>query len=76
MALVAVALGAGATIACRDNEISQRAFRYAEEFSWKNQALRHFELAEQLFAPSAGSACLPGRLLPLLGSQFRYNLCP
>ena len=30
------------------NEISQRAFRYAEEFSWKNQALRHFELAEQL----------------------------
>jgi glycosyltransferase involved in cell wall biosynthesis len=30
------------------NEISQRAFRYAEEFSWKNQALKHFKLAEQL----------------------------
>jgi glycosyltransferase involved in cell wall biosynthesis len=30
------------------NEISQRALRYAEEFSWKNQALQHSELAEQL----------------------------
>jgi glycosyltransferase involved in cell wall biosynthesis len=82
--IVAHALGAGATIACRDmegvgetvkmaggltsddlgkliggitelisdpglrNEMSQRAFRYAEEFSWKNQALKHFELVEQL----------------------------
>ncbi len=82
--IVAHALGAGATIACRDmegvgetiktaggltsrdlgkltagirelvlnpglrNEISRRAFRYAEEFSWKDQALKHFELAEQL----------------------------
>ncbi len=82
--IVAHALGAGATIACRDmegvgetvkmaggltsddlgkliggitelisdpglrNEMSQRAFRYAEEFSWRNQALKHFELAEQL----------------------------
>ena len=82
--IVAHALGAGATIACRDmegvgetvkmaggltsknlgnltagirelvlnpglrNEISQRAFSYAEEFSWRNQALKHFELAEQL----------------------------
>jgi glycosyltransferase involved in cell wall biosynthesis len=82
--IVAHALGAGATIACRDmegvgetirmaggltsrdrgkltagirelvlnpglrNEISQRALRYAEKFSWKNQALKHFQLAEQL----------------------------
>mgnify|MGYP001051194664 CR=1 FL=1 len=30
------------------NEVSERAVRYAEEFSWRNQALKHFELAEQL----------------------------
>ena len=30
------------------NEISQSAFRYAGELSWKNQALKHFQLAEQL----------------------------
>ncbi len=29
-------------------EMSERAARYAEEFSWRNQALKHFELAEQL----------------------------
>lgn len=82
--IVAHALGAGATIACRDlegvgetvrmagglisadfeqliagikelmlhprlrNEMAERAVRYAEEFSWKNQALKHFELAGQL----------------------------
>jgi len=28
--------------------MSERAVRYAEEFSWRNQALKHFELAEQL----------------------------
>ncbi len=82
--IVAHALGAGATIACRDmegvgetakmaggltsadfaqliagirelilnpvlrNRLSEKALRYAEEFSWRNQALKHFELAEQL----------------------------
>jgi hypothetical protein len=82
--IVAHALGAGATITCRDmegvgetvkmaggvtsvdfrqlvsrvkqlildprlrNELSERVLGYAEEFSWKNQALKHFELAEQL----------------------------
>jgi len=82
--IVAHALGAGATIACRDleavgqtvrmaggltsadfahliartkelildsrlrNEMSERAVGYAEGFSWRNQALKHFELAEQL----------------------------
>ena len=29
-------------------EISERALGYAEEFSWRNQVLRHLELAEQL----------------------------
>jgi hypothetical protein len=82
--IVAHALGAGATIACRDMEgvgetvklagglahadlgkllvdikelivdprlssqVSESALRYAEKFSWRNQALRHFELAEKL----------------------------
>ena len=82
--VLAHALGAGATIACRDmegvgetvkmagglacvgfeqaiaglkelvphpelrNEMSERAVRYAEEFSWENQASQHFELAERL----------------------------
>ena len=82
--IVAHALGAGATIACRDmegvgetvkmaggltsadldnlvagtkdiilsprlrNEISGRALQYAHDFSWRNQALAHFALAEQL----------------------------
>jgi glycosyltransferase involved in cell wall biosynthesis len=82
--IMAHALGAGATITCRDmegvgetvkiagglacvdfkqaiaslkelvlypelrNEMSERAIRYAEEFSWKNQALEHFKLAERL----------------------------
>jgi len=82
--ILAHALGAGATIACRNmegvgetvkmaggkafmdfeqaitglkelilnpelrNEMSHRAVMYAEEFSWRNQALEHFELAEQL----------------------------
>jgi len=81
---MAHALGAGATIACRDmegvgetvrmaggltcsdfgqlvdavrelvldpglrEEMSRKALRYAGEFSWRNQALKHFELAEQL----------------------------
>jgi hypothetical protein len=30
------------------DEMSERAVGYAEEFSWRNQALKHFELAEQL----------------------------
>jgi hypothetical protein len=30
------------------NEVSEKVLKYAEEFSWRNQALRHFELAEQL----------------------------
>ena len=82
--IVAHALGAGTTIACRDMEgvgetvrmaggltsanfgqliskierailapklrveISARALGYAEEFSWRNQVVRHLELAEQL----------------------------
>ena len=85
--IVAHALGAGATIACRDLEgvgetvkmagglahndlegllldirellldpslseqMSERALGYADNFSWRNQALRHFELAEQLYSP-------------------------
>lgn len=102
--IVAHALGARATIACRDmegigetvrmaggvacayfeqliseikqlmlnsrleNEVLERAMRYAEKFSWRNQALKHFELAEQLcrsrvqrLAPSL----LPASPLPL-----------
>jgi hypothetical protein len=31
------------------NEISERAVRYAEKFSWRNQASKHFELAERLW---------------------------
>ena len=82
--ILAHALGAGATITCRDmegvgetvkmagglacadfeqaiaslkelvlypelrNEMSDRAVRYAEEFSWRNQTLEHFKLAERL----------------------------
>jgi hypothetical protein len=82
--IMAYALGAGATIACRDMEgvgeavrmaggltsqnfggliarieqlileprlgdqASETASRYAQRFSWKNQASRHFELAEDL----------------------------
>ena len=82
--ILAHALGAGATVACRDmegvgetvkmagglacsgfgqviaelkelilapqlrSEMSERAVRYAREFSWRNQMLKHFELAEQL----------------------------
>ncbi len=82
--IVAHALGAGATIACRDmegvgetvrmaggltstdfgqlidgikelivnpmlrDELSERAVGYAELFSWRNQAARHFEIAERL----------------------------
>jgi len=85
--ILAHALGAGATIACRDmegvgetvkmagglahadfeqaitglkelilrpklrNEMSERAVKYAEEFSWRNQASQHFELAERLCQP-------------------------
>jgi hypothetical protein len=30
------------------NEMSERAVVYAEDFSWRNQALGHFELAERL----------------------------
>ena len=30
------------------NEMSEKAVRYAEEFSWRNQTLKHFELAERL----------------------------
>lgn len=87
--IVAHALGAGATIACRDmegvgetvrmaggltsvdfgqllarikqlilnpelgQEMISRALRYAEEFSWRNQALGHFELAGQLIRSRA-----------------------
>ena len=86
--ILAHALGAGATIACRDmegvgetvrkagglayvdfeqaiaglkelishpklrNEMSERAVKYAEEFSWRNQASQHFELTERLCQPS------------------------
>ncbi|MEE8373753.1 MAG: hypothetical protein V3R87_08545 [Dehalococcoidia bacterium] len=82
--ILAHALGAGATIACRDMEgvgeavriaggltshkfgdliagiqrlilepglgdqASEKASVYAQSFSWKNQASRHFELAEEL----------------------------
>jgi glycosyltransferase involved in cell wall biosynthesis len=31
------------------NEMSERAVRFAKEFSWENQASKHFELAEQLY---------------------------
>ena len=86
--ILSYALGAGATIACRDmegvgetvkmagglayvdfeqaiaglkelilhpklmNEMSERAVKYAEGFSWRNQASQHFELAERLCQPS------------------------
>ena len=30
------------------NEMSESAVRFAEELSWKNQALEHFKLAERL----------------------------
>ncbi|UCC61290.1 MAG: hypothetical protein JSV02_05585 [Dehalococcoidia bacterium] len=82
--IIAHALGAGATMACRDMEgvgetvrmaggltsanleelisgikqaivfpefrvtISERALRYAKDFSWKNQLWQHLKLAEQL----------------------------
>ena len=94
--ILAHALGAGATIACRDmegvgetvkmagglacvefeqaitglknlvlnpelrNEMSERAVKYAEEFSWRNQALEHFKLAERLCHSKVQ------RLLPIL----------
>jgi hypothetical protein len=101
--IVAHALGAGATIACRDmegvgetvkmaggltskdlgkltagirelvpnpglrNEISRRAFTYAEEFSWKNQAPQHFELAEQLLRSERLQPLLAGPPLAVAG---------
>ncbi|MFC1848261.1 hypothetical protein ACFLXV_02995 [Chloroflexota bacterium] len=82
--IIAHALGAGATIACRDLEgvgetvrmaggltspslgqlidgikelvlnpaarekLSMSAARYAEKYSWRNQAMQHFALAEQI----------------------------
>jgi hypothetical protein len=30
------------------NDMSEKAVKYAEEFSWRNQALEHFKLAERL----------------------------
>ena len=101
--ILAHALGAGATIACRDtegvgetvkmagglacvdfeqaiaslkelvlnpelrNEISERAVRYAEEFSWRNQALKHSELAERLWHSRVQ------RLLPALPLSTRTD---
>jgi hypothetical protein len=34
------------------NDMSERAVKYAEGFSWRNQASQHFELAERLCQPS------------------------
>jgi hypothetical protein len=89
--VVAHALGAGATIACRDlegvgetvrlagglaeeelgrllirmselivnprlqSQASENAVKYAQTFSWRNQALGHFDLAEQLCSSRAQS---------------------
>ena len=86
--ILSYALGAGATIVCRDmegvgetvkmagglayvdfeqaiaylkelilhpklmNEMSERVVKYAEGFSWRDQASQHFELAERLCQPS------------------------
>ena len=99
--IIAHALGAGATIACRDmegvgetvrmagglttadfgqliagikqlilnprlrNEMSQSAVRYAEEFSWRNQASKHFELAEQLHRSRQVPLLAPNTPVPL-----------
>ena len=30
------------------NKMSERAVRYAKELSWRNQAFKHFKLAERL----------------------------
>jgi len=38
--------------------IEQRALSYAVEFSWKNQARRHYELAERILSS------MPSRSLP------------
>ena len=101
--ILAHALGAGATIACRDMEgvgetvkmaggltspnfrqliskiaqaildpklkmeISETALGYAAESSWRNQALRHFELANQL--------CSSGILSLLQPSTLAADVC-
>jgi glycosyltransferase involved in cell wall biosynthesis len=46
------------------NRMSERALRYAEEFSWRSQALQHFELAEQLCRSRVHRLVLP--VLPLM----------
>jgi len=45
------------------NEMAERAVKYAEEFSWRNQALKHFELAEQLLRSKQVQSLVP--TLPL-----------
>ncbi|HEY48648.1 MAG TPA: hypothetical protein G4O13_01220 [Dehalococcoidia bacterium] len=108
--IIAHALGAGATIACRDmegvgetvkmagglarselgqlitgikelilnpelrDEISQRAVRYAMKFSWKNQALKHFELAEELCRSKAKRSITGSTLL--LSASLKENRLP
>jgi len=109
--IVAHALGAGATIACRDleavgetvriaggltsadfaqliagikelilnlglrNKMSEGAVGYAGEFSWRNQALKHFELAEQLCRSRRVPRLVTNtRLLPSVPSQLGNRL--
>jgi len=43
-------------------QMSERMLGYAENFSWRNQALRHFELAEQLYSPRRAQLEAPGPL--------------
>jgi len=49
--------------------IAERALRYAAEYSWENQARRHFELASRLLAPvserSAPRVPFEGHALPM-----------
>ena len=104
--ILAHALGAGATMACRDMEgvgetvrlggglahadlgsllvdikelivdprlsgqLSENALRYADKFSWGNQALRHSELAAQL-CPSRGQSIRATSLLDYTDSSAR-----
>jgi len=49
------------------DEMSERAVTYAEEFSWRNQALKHFELAEQL---CRSRLQCPAPTVPLFTNSF------
>ena len=46
------------------NKMSERAMRYAAQYSWRNQALQHFDLAEQLCRSRVDRVVVP--VLPLM----------